>query len=184
MFRTFMIMIVMAIAIAAYILRKLPNKKSTAIKKELEGKLQAMKENAIKYRVPVDEMERTKLEKRIKELSAANFNFDATDFGIFLAAFMISLYLTGLSKPRAMVIFVLNIMLYGSGLFWGTCIFYRSRLKKEVTMGAMNAKDRKLIYEQMVLKNPEYKKLNMMCDIILPSIVILAGIISQFMMKH
>ena len=179
-----MIMIVMAIAIAAYILRKLPNKKSTAIKKELEGKLQAMKENAIKYRVPVDEMERTKLEKRIKELSAANFNFDATDFGIFLAAFMISLYLTGLSKPRAIVIFVLNIMLYGSGLFWGACIFYRSRLKKEVTMGAMNVKDRKLIYEQMVLKNPEYKKLNMMCDIILPSIVILAGIISQFMMKH
>jgi len=159
-------------AVLIYIARKLPKKNAVKEKNELTKKLNTMKEESLKYRVPVDEIERVKIEKKIDSIDKVNFTFDAIDFIIFVSAFFITIYISGIKNPKTILVFILNTVLYGAGIFWGICMYYRSRLKKEVTDGIALSKDKKTVYEQMILKNKDYKKLNMCCDIILPAVII------------
>lgn len=181
MIKAIIMIVIMITAVALYIARKLPKKDVTEKKAELKGQLEKMKEENIKYRVPVDEIERIKIEKKLNEIDKINFNFDAIDFIIFVGAFLMVIYISGLKNPKTVIVFILNTILYGAGLFWGICMFYRTKLKKEITDGLVTPQDKKMVYEQMILKNKDYKKLNMCCDIILPAIVIITGIIAKIL---
>lgn len=183
MIKTLIMLTIMIIAILLYIARKLPKKNAVNEKNELVKKLNTMKEESLKYRVPVDEIERAKIQKKIDTIDKVNFNFDAIDFIIFTITFFLTVYISGIKNPKTVTVFILNTVLYGAGIFWGICIYYRNKLKKEVTDGIALPKDKKIVYEQMILKNKDYKKLNMCCDIILPAVIIGTGIISKILMS-
>ena len=183
MIKTLIMITVIITAVLIYIARKLPKKNAVKEKNELTKKLNTMKEESLKYRVPVDEIERVKIEKKIDTIDKVNLTFDAIDFIIFVSAFFITIYISGIKNPKTILVFILNTVLYGAGIFWGICMYYRNRLKKEVTDGIALPKDKKTVYEQMILKNKDYKKLNMCCDIILPAVIIGTGIISKILMS-
>ena len=164
MIKAIIMIVIMITAVALYIARKLPKKDVTEKKAELTRQLEKMKEESLKYRVPVDEIERVKIEKKINEIDKINFNFDAIDFIIFVGAFLMVIYISGLKNPKTVTVFILNTILYGAD-------------------GLMTPQDKKMVYEQMILKNKDYKKLNMCCDIILPAIVIITGIIAKILIS-
>ena len=175
MVKTLIIAFVIACGVLAYIWRKLPKKKERLKKKELEAQIVQMEEKSKKFG---DE-----LNAKIKEIESTTFNFDIYDFLIFAAVLLICLYLSGEDKPKDIVVFIINITLYGSGLFWGVATYFRRKIKQDVTQGIATKEQKEMVYKQMVLNNPEYKKLNLMCDLVLPGMVVISGIIAHFITK-
>lgn len=183
MIKTLITAFVIACGVLAYIWRKLPKKKERLKKKELETQIMQMEEKSKKFGVPVDNLKRDELNAKIKEIESTTFNFDVYDFLIFAAVLLICLYLSGEDKPKDIVVFIINITLYGSGLFWGVATYFRRKIKQDVTQGIATKEQKEMIYKQMVLNNPEYKKLNLMCDLVLPGMVVISGIIAHFITK-
>ncbi len=163
--------------------RKLPNKKTMEVANKYKNELKEIEDKAKTYGTTPDALEISKLNKKIRENENFTITFDPIDFIILSFGIFLSVGIYNSQGLGNITVFIANCILYTSGFIYLVLIGYRNRLKNIQTDGINDKKTKNEVYEQMILKNPEYKKLNISISYILPIIIIISGMIAKYFSK-
>lgn len=175
------VVIFICCGVSAY--RKLPNKKTLEVADRYKKELKELEDKAKTYGTTLDALEVSRLNRKIKENEMFMITFDPIDFIILSFGIFLSVGIYNSQGIGNIVVFIANCILYTGGLIYLVLIGYRNRLKNIQTDGINDKKTKREVYEQAILKNPEYKKLNISITYILPVIIIISGMVVKYFPK-